>query len=206
VLFSNKDTGILLPMIEKEKLEAFTLEVIAIPSSFSNYSHCFLEQYYLLDKRFNLNSHKIVNFRVNQGFNIYLYDKDCETLYYSSKSLNAFCADLGIHHTSYKKHINKELFLGYFTISNNLISEAVPTDLTETQLRELIKKQRTDSLNKLHTSYGSIVEVFDIDTNTTTTMESVAKAASKYGVSRSTIRSYIYSEKPYKNRYKFKFI
>ena len=51
---------------------------------------------------------------------------------YSSKSLNAFCADLGIHHTSYKKHIvNKELFLGYFIISNSLISEAVPTDLTE---------------------------------------------------------------------------
>jgi hypothetical protein len=207
VLFSNKDTGILLPMIEKENLEAFTLEVTVIPCSFSNYAHCFLEQYYLLDKRFNLNTHRIVNFRVNQGFNIYLYDKDCKTLYYSSKSLNAFCADLGIHHTSYKKHIvNKELFLGYFIISNTLISEAVPTDLTETQVRELIKKQRTYSLNKLHTSYGSIVEVFDINTNTTTIMESVAKAASKFGVSRTTIRSYIYSEKPYKNRYKFKFI
>lgn len=142
VLFSNKDTGLLLPMIEKEKLEAFTLEVTAIPSFFSNYAHCFLEQYYLLDKRFNLNNHKIVNFRVNQGFNIYLYDKDCKNLYYSSKSLNAFCADLGIHHTSYKKQIvNKELFLGYFIISNSLIPEAVPTDLTETQLRELIKNK-----------------------------------------------------------------
>lgn len=207
MLFSNKDTGILLPMIEKENLKAFTLEVIAIPYSFSNYAHCFLEQYYLLDKRFNLNTHKIVNFRVNQGFNIYLYDKDCQTLYYTSKSLNAFCADLGIHHSSYKKHIaNKELFLGYFIISNSLISEAVPTDLTEIQVRELIKKLRTDSLNKLHISYGSLVEVFDRDTNTTTVIESVAKAASKFGVSRSTIRNYIYSEKPYKNRYKFKFV
>lgn len=206
VLFSNKDTGILLPMIEKEKLETFTLEVIVIPSSFNNYPHCFLEQYYLLDKRFNLNTHKIVNFRVNKGFNIYLYDKDCKTLYYSSKSLNAFCADLGIHHTSYKKYLDKTPYLGYFTISNRLISEAVPTDLTETQLRELINKQRKISLNKLHTSYGSLVEVFDIDTNTTTIVESVAKAASKFGVSRSTIRSYIHTEKPYKNRYKFKFI
>ena len=70
----------------------------------------------------------------------------------------------------------------------------------------LLKKQRTDSLNKLHISYGSLVEVFDIDTNTTTVIESVAKAASKFGVSRSTIRNYIYSEKPYKNRYKFKFV
>lgn len=206
-LFSNKDTGMLLPMIEKENLKAFTLEVTVIPSSFSNYAHCFLEQYLLLDKRFNLNTHKIVNFRVNQGFKIYLYDKDCKTLYYSSNSLNAFCADLGIHHSSYKKQVgNNEPFLGYFIISNSLIPEAVPTDLTDIQVREFIKKQRKDSLNKLHKSYGSVVEVFDIDTNTITTMDSVAKAASKFGVSRTTIRSYIYSEKPYKSRYKFKFI
>lgn len=207
-LFSNKDTGILLPMIEgEENLKAFTLEVTIIPSSFSNYAHCFLEQYFLLDKRFNLNTHKIVNFRVNQGFKIYLYDKDCKTLYYSTNSLNAFCADLGIHHSSYKKHVaNNEPFLGYFIISNNLISEAVPTDLTEFQTREFINKQRKDSLNKLHKSYGSVVEVFDIDTNTTTTVDSVAKAASKFGISRSTIRNYISSEKPYKSRYKFKFI
>ena len=206
-LFYNKDTGMLLPMIEKENLKAFTLEVTVIPSSFSNYAHCFLEQYLLLDKRFNLNTHKIVNFRVNQGFKIYLYDKHCKTLYYSSNSLNAFCADLGIHHSSYKKHVaNNEPFLGYFIISNSLIPEAVPTDLTVIQVREFIKKQRKDSLNKLHKSYGSLVEVFDIDTNTITTTDSVAKAASKFGVSRSTIRSYISSEKPYKSRYKFKFI
>lgn len=206
-LFSNKDTGILLPRIEKEDLKAFTLEVTVIPSSFSKYSHCFLEQYLLLDKRFNLNTHKIVNFRVNQGFKIYLYDKDCKILYHSSISLNAFCADLGIHHSSYKKNVNKnELYLGHFIISNNLISEAVPTDLTEFQVREFIKKQRNNSLDKLHKSYGSLIEVFDVDTNTTTVIDSVSKAASKFGVSRSTIRNLISNEKPYKNRYIFKFV
>lgn len=206
-LFSNKDTGILLPMIEKEDLKAFTLEVAVIPSAFSKYSHCFLEQYFLLDKRFNLNTHKIVNFRVNQGFKIYLYDNDCKTLYYSSISLNAFCADLGIHHTSYKKHVNKnELFLDHFIISNNLISEAVPTDLTELQVRALIDKQRINSLGKLHKSSGSSVEVFDTDTNTTILFDSVAKAASKFGISRSSVRNYISNVKPYKHRYMFKFV
>lgn len=220
-LFSNKDTGLLLPMLEEENLNAFTLEVTVIPSSLSKYSHCFLEQYYLLvpaavfmrlgpaklDKRFNLNSHKIVNFRVNQGFKIYLYDKDCKTLYYSSISLNAFCADLGVHHTSYKKYVNKnELFLGHFIISNGLVGDAISTDLTELEVREFIKKQRISSLDKLHKSYGSLIEVFDTDTNTTTIIDSVAKAASKFGVSRSSIRSYISSQKPYKNRYIFKFV
>lgn len=206
-LFSKKDTGILLPMIEKEDLKAFTLGVTVISSAFSKYSHCFLEQYFLLDKRFNLNTQKIVNLRVNQGFKSYLYDKDCKTLYYSGISLNAFCADPGIHHTSYKKHVNKnELFLDHFIISSNLISEAVPTDLSELQVRVFINKHRINSLGKLHKSYGSSVEVFDTDTNITTIIDSVAKAAFKFGISRASIRNYISNAKPYKNRYIFKFV
>ena len=65
-MFNNKDTVILLPLIEKEELKAFTLQVTVLPSSYPKFSHCFLEQYYLLNKEFNLNSHKIVNFRVNK--------------------------------------------------------------------------------------------------------------------------------------------
>jgi len=160
----------------KEELKAFTLEVTVIPSSYPKYSHCFLEQFYLLNNKFNLNTHKIVNFRVNQGFNIYLYDKDCKILYYSSNSLNAFCADLGIHHSSYKKHIaNNSLFLDHFIISNNLIPEATISDLTELELRELIDEPRKTSLNKVHLSYGKPVEVLDSDTNTTKIYDSSYK-------------------------------
>lgn len=193
-------------MIEKEELRAFTLEVTVIPSSYSKYSHCFLEQYYLLDKRFNLNTHKIVNFRVNQGFKIYLYDLDCQILYYSSNSLNAFCADLGIHYSSYKKHIdNNNPYLGYFILSNRLIAEAVPAGLTELQVRELINERRKISLNKLHLSYGKSIEVLDSNTNTTKIYDSIYKVATRFGFSRSTLRNYISSGKAYKNRYIFKF-
>lgn len=206
ILFSNKDTGILLPLIEKEELKAFTLQVTVIPSSYPKFSHCFLEQYYLLNKEFNLNSHKIVNFRVNQGFKIYLYDKDCKILYYSSNSLNAFCADLGIHHSSYKKHIaNNSAYLDYFTISNHLVEKAIPADLTELQLRELIDERRKMSLNKLHLSYGKSIEVLDSDTNTTKIYESSYKVATRFGFSRSSLRNYIANGKAYKNRYIFKY-
>lgn len=86
----------------------------------------------MLNKKYNLNTPIIVNFRVNQGFNIYLYGKNCKIFYYSSNSLNAFCADLGIHHSSYKKHVaNNSPFLYYFTISNHLVTEAAPAGLTE---------------------------------------------------------------------------
>ena len=206
VLFNNKDTGLLQPLINKEGFSAFTLEVIVVPSSFSKFSHCFLEQYYLLDQKFNLNTHRIVNFRVNQGFKIFLYDKNCKTLYYASNSLNAFCADLGIHNSSYKKSIEKgSPFLDFFIISNTLVEEAVPANLTESEVRELIIKHRKESLNKLHLSYGKVVEVFDKDTNEVQTYVSTYKVAYRFGISRSTIRTYINNGKLYKDRYSFKF-
>jgi group I intron endonuclease len=42
VLFNNKATGLLLPLIEKDGFESFILEIIIIPSSYPKYSHCFL--------------------------------------------------------------------------------------------------------------------------------------------------------------------
>lgn len=70
-----------------------------MPSEFaSKYYYLFLEQYFLLDKRFNLNTQRIVNFRVNQGTKIFMYDLEYKTLYHTSSSLNALREDLGIHH------------------------------------------------------------------------------------------------------------
>jgi hypothetical protein len=77
-------------------------------------------------------------------FKIYLYDKDCKILYYSGNYLNAFCGDLGIHNSSYKKYVNNkiEYYLDKFFISNTLILEAMPTYLTEREVRNFISKQR----------------------------------------------------------------
>lgn len=38
---------------------------------------------------------------------IFLYDKNGTILYHTSSYLNAFCADLGLHNSSYKKYVNK---------------------------------------------------------------------------------------------------
>lgn len=206
VLFNNKTTGLLLPLIEKEGFEAFTLDIIVIPSLYPKYSHCFLEQYYLLDKEFHLNTHKIVNFIVNQGYKIYLYDLNYKILYYTSNSLNEFCADLGIHSSSYKKCItNDSPFLNFFRISKILKINAVSANLSYSEVRELIIKHRKESLDKLHLSYGKVIEVFDKETNDTTTFTSIIKASYRFGTSRTTIRNYITSGKFYKNRYLFKF-
>ena len=60
---------------------------------------------------------------------MFLYDEDYKTLYHSSNSLNAFCADLGIHNSSYRKCISSGLpYLDLFVISNTLIEDVVPAN------------------------------------------------------------------------------
>lgn len=105
--------GLLLPLLKKEGFGGFKLEIFVMPNELSkDYYFLFLEQYYLLNKEFNLNTQKIVNFRVNQGTNIYLYDKDSKILYYSTSSLNGLKLDLGIHYNTATKCLkNESLFL-----------------------------------------------------------------------------------------------
>lgn len=110
--FNQEVSGLLLPLINKEGFTAFSLEIFVIPYDFSatnmlDYYFLFLEQYHLLNQKFNLNTQRIVNFRVNQGKNVNLYGLDGKTLYYYSKSLNQIRGDLGIHHATCTNCIKK---------------------------------------------------------------------------------------------------
>jgi GIY-YIG catalytic domain len=202
LLFANKNYGLLMPLINEKGLDVFSLQVIVVPYSYPKYSYNFLEQYFLLDKSFDLNTQRIVNFRVNQGFKVFLYDLDCKTLYHSSNSLNAFCADLGIHSSSYRKCISSGVpYLGLFVISNTLIEDAVSSNLTESEVCELLAKRRKENLDKQTVDLGKVIEVFDKDKNERKTYLSIYKVAYRLGTTRTTIRSYITNGKAYKNRY-----
>lgn len=85
--FNQRNSGLLIPLINKDGFEAFNLEVFVIPDNLGlgiknsnnlnfNFSYLFLEQYYLLHVKFNLNTQRIVNFRVDQGKAVYLYSLD----------------------------------------------------------------------------------------------------------------------------------
>ena len=103
-----ENSGLLLPLIQKEGFKAFSLEIFVMPEVLaSDYYFLFLEQYYLLTQQYNLNTQKIVNFRVNQGKNVYLYDLEGKILYYSSKSFNQLYGDLGIHFNTYTNCVKK---------------------------------------------------------------------------------------------------
>lgn len=141
----NQDnSGKLLPLIKTEGFDKFSLDIFVMPTELSfGFYYLFLEQYHLLNKNFNLNSQRIVNFRVSQGTNIYLYDLEGKTLYYTSKSLNQIKGDLGIHHTTCTNCIKKgNSFLNFFKITNTLIEGAKNSNLKPYDLVHLILEKR----------------------------------------------------------------
>lgn len=141
----NEDSsGQLLPLIKKEGFDKFSLEVFVMPLDLSSgFYFLFLEQYYLLHREFNLNSQRIVNFRVNQGTSIYIYDLEAKILYYSFKSLNQVRGDLGIHPNTCKICIKEgKPYLNFFKITDTLIEDANPVNLNLPELASLISKKK----------------------------------------------------------------
>lgn len=77
---------------------------------------------------------------------------------YIINSLNAFCADLGIHSSSYIKCVSKGVsYLNSFVISNTLITDAAPTNLTESEVSKLLAKCRRDVLDKQTVDLGKSI-------------------------------------------------
>jgi len=134
----------LLPLIQKEGFDQFSLEVFVMPSEFSSdYCYLFLEQYHLLHKSYNLNTQRIVNFRVNQGTKIYLYDLEGKTLYYSSKSLNQIQGDLGIHPNTCRNCLKEgKIYLNFFKITSTFIEGANTANLNVPELASLITEKK----------------------------------------------------------------
>ena len=110
----------------------------------SEYNFLFLEQYHLLYSNFNLNTQRVVNFRVNQGNTVYLYDLEGKILYYTATSLNGLKANLGVHHATVTKCIkNGSLYLDYFIITDQLKPDAKKAGLSLEELSKLISDKRS---------------------------------------------------------------
>nr|YP_010391184.1 GIY-YIG endonuclease [Fusarium vorosii]QID42644.1 GIY-YIG endonuclease [Fusarium culmorum]QID44775.1 GIY-YIG endonuclease [Fusarium graminearum]UPX01867.1 GIY-YIG endonuclease [Fusarium gerlachii]QID43624.1 GIY-YIG endonuclease [Fusarium culmorum]QID43682.1 GIY-YIG endonuclease [Fusarium culmorum] len=158
--FNQKNSGLLLPLIKKEGFEAFRLEVMVMPDNIGlefntsnnfnfNFSYLFLEQYYLLQDKFNLNTQRIVNFRVDQGKTVYLYSLDGKILYYCGYSLNEIKGVLGIHFVTCTNCIKTgESYLGFFRISTDHLVGSKKTKLSLQELLNLIEMKKKEALEK----------------------------------------------------------
>lgn len=153
--FNQENSGLLLPLIKKDGFGAFNLEIFVVPEDFSHaattykleYYYLFLEQYYLLNQEFNLNTQRIVNFRVNQGKAIYIYDLEGMTLYYGGKSLSQIKTNLGIHHATCTNCIkNGDSYLNFFRITDTPIEGASEANLSFPELVDLFSTKKEELL------------------------------------------------------------
>ena len=89
----------------------FTLEVIPLLNNYEFRSEIVLEQYYLLDPSFNLNTIKVANNPSGSNAKpLYMYNRDKTVLYYSSLQQKDFIINLNISHFTFTKHLKKGTF------------------------------------------------------------------------------------------------
>lgn len=111
--------GKFIPLLHKDKLSNFTLEIIPLVNNFSFKSEIVLEQYFLLDPSFNLNTVKVANNPSGSNAKpLFMYNRDKTILYYSSTQQKDFIINLNISHFTFSKHLNKgSYYLGKYIFS-----------------------------------------------------------------------------------------
>lgn len=138
--------GKLLPLLKKEGLSAFKLKIFKLDSDkFSVRDALILEQYYLLNKEFNLNTLRVVNGGSSKGKNIFIYDLTCKILYYKANSKIELKRILKIHPETVTKYLdskipylNKFFLLSFPVTSSSIDLNKISTD----KLLEIMQEER----------------------------------------------------------------
>nr|YP_009364307.1 hypothetical protein [Ophiocordyceps sinensis]ARF03390.1 hypothetical protein [Ophiocordyceps sinensis]QDH07196.1 GIY-YIG endonuclease [Ophiocordyceps sinensis] len=138
--------GKFLPLLHKEGLKAFKLIIFKLDSNkFSNQDSLILEQYYLLDKQFNLNTLRVVNAGSSKGDAVYVYDLACSTLYYQAKSKIELKRILKIHTETSKKYVDSKIpYLNKYLLLSHPVPTALISNICIEDLVDMMQKERQD--------------------------------------------------------------
>jgi hypothetical protein len=141
-----RSTGLFVPLLYKEGLNNFTLEIIPIAKDFGFRGELVLEQYFLLNGLFNLNRIKVAN--NPSGANskpLYMYNRDKSILYYYSLQQKDFITNLNIHFETFQKHLkNNTYYLGKYSFSREFVLTAKVLDIS---ILNLILRLQKDRIN-----------------------------------------------------------
>ena len=146
-----KNTGKLITILNKYPLSEFNLEVRFTPYSSHFKNEMVLEQYFLLDKSFNLNTIRVSNNPSGSNAkSLFIYNRDFSILYYSSTKQIDFVRKLGIHHTTFTKHLNNgTYYLDKYVFSKNFVATAQKVDLSMFDLLNMLETDRVKfNINK----------------------------------------------------------
>jgi len=201
----HRTIGLLIPQL-KENLDKFTLEIIPLHDNYEFRSEIVLEQYFLLDSSFNLNTVRVANNPSGSNTKpLYMYNKDKTILYYSSMQQKDFINNLNIHYVTFNKHLkmgtcylDKYLFTRK-AILNVKISKISITDLALMLEKDRIEYNKSKPVNSLS---KSVMLIDDKDINKIEIFPSLGKCVEflrNKGLSANqiTLNKYINSDKAY---------
>ena len=141
---THKDTGQLIPLIDKKGLACFRLEVICLPYYPEFRPEIVLEQYFLLDPAFNLNTIKVANNPSGSTAKpLYMYNRDKSILYYFTLQQKDFISKLNISHITFTKHLTKGTFyLGKYLFLRERVDTAIVSDMTLPEIAIMLQQDR----------------------------------------------------------------
>lgn len=163
---THRETGLLIPLLKKEKLNNFSLEVFPFSFQYTKGWEIILEQYYLLDPIFTLNTIKVANNPSGSNAKpLYMYNRDMSILYYTSAQQIEFIRKLSIHHKTFTKHLeNKTYYLGKYLFSREAILTAKVKDMSDTDLFTMLEKDRLKfNKNKPLTNFSQSIMLVNVN-------------------------------------------
>jgi hypothetical protein len=210
---THRENGLLIPLLKKEQLKTFSLQVFPFYDNYIKGSEIVLEQYYLLDPSFTLNTIRVANNPSGSNAkSLYMYSRDMSILYYNSTQQIDFIRKFNVHHTTFTKHLNNgTYYLGKYLFLREPVLTAKVNNMLDSDLALMLEKDRVKfNKNKPLNSLSKPVILTDVNNlNNTIILPSLGKCVEYFqdkGLSSSqiTLVKYILSGKAY-NGYICKF-
>ena len=125
-------------------MSKFKLEVVCLPYYPEFRPEIVLEQYYLLDPSFDLNTIKVSNNPSGSTSKaLYMYNRDGSILYIFTTLQKDFISKLSIAHTTFTKHLtNGSYYLGKYLFLRKRIDTARVSDITLPEIALMLKRDR----------------------------------------------------------------
>jgi hypothetical protein len=163
---SHRESGLLIPLLKKEGLQNFSLQVFPFYDNYIKGSEIVLEQYYLLDPSFTLNTIRVANNPSGSNSkSLFMYNRDMTILYFFSTQRIDFIRKLNVHHTTFTKHLeNGTYYLGKYLFSREAVLTAKVKDMTDLDLALMLEKDRAKyNINKPVNSLSKPVILTDVN-------------------------------------------
>nr|QDG01231.1 GIY-YIG endonuclease [Scytalidium sp.] len=197
---NHKDTGKLIPLIKKEGVGAFNLQVIPLTESYTANQELCLEQYFLLQPKFNLNTLRVVNdYSGARAIPLYMYTKDLSELIYSSNIQEDFIFKLKIHYSFLSNSLKTGgAYLDKYVFTDKPVVGAKESNMSIEDINLMLDKDRFE----LQKNKGRKVIIKGIEGNKDTIIfDSVSSCVAFLNniapSNKSTLRRHIESGKPY---------